>query len=51
MKGLLIPTHKKAVVPWSVASTCQHNASGVENPEQWLWQRTNGIYYPYIKRS
>lgn len=23
-----------------------HDASGINNPSEWLWSETNGIYYP-----
>jgi len=23
-----------------------HDASGIENPYLWLWEKVNGIYYP-----
>lgn len=25
------------------------DASGIENPNEWLWRRINNIYYPFKK--
>jgi hypothetical protein len=33
-------------VTWNVAKKSIHDASGIDKPENWLWERDNGIYYP-----
>lgn len=31
---------------WSVAKGNKHSLKGVTNPENWLWERINGTFYP-----
>lgn len=38
-------------VSWNEAKTKVHDASGITEPEQWLWVKTNEIYYPYERIS
>jgi hypothetical protein len=37
-------------VTWKIAKQHQHDASGVQNPEKWLWSKKNGVYYPLCKK-
>lgn len=34
------------MVTWEVAKRFIHDASGIDNPKDWLWVSTNGVYYP-----
>lgn len=34
---------------WFVAKNNVHDLSGVENPEQWKWERIDGVFYPAEK--
>jgi hypothetical protein len=36
------------LVPWDVAKTKQHDASGIEHPERYMWKEIKGIYYPQL---
>lgn len=40
-------------VTWDVAKGHAHDASGIDNPQDWIWLKLFGIYYPYeqIKQS
>ena len=31
---------------WSVVKLNVHDLSGIENPENWLWERVDGVFYP-----
>jgi len=31
---------------WFVAGNNVHDISGIENPENWMYERVNGIFYP-----
>jgi len=35
------------LISWLSAKTEVHNISGVDKPETWLYQESNGVYYPY----
>jgi hypothetical protein len=34
---------------WNVAKNNVHDLSGIENPEQWKWERIDGVFYPAEK--
>lgn len=36
-------------VSWLIAKFYLHDASGVDNPEEYLWEKIRDIYYP-VKR-
>lgn len=36
----------KAQVRWDVAKDHPHDISGIPNPEEYLYKKENGIYYP-----
>lgn len=40
---------QKNLRTWFVAKSNNHDTSGVENPEQWLWERIDGVFYPAEK--
>jgi len=40
---------QKNLRTWFVAKSNNHDASGVENPENWLWERIDGVFYPAEK--
>lgn len=37
------------LVSWEIAKYNVHDASGVDSPEQWIWKKTNHVYYPVKK--
>ena len=37
------------VTTWSGAKKSVHDASGIEEPETYLWYEKNGVFYPYLK--
>jgi hypothetical protein len=32
--------------PWNEAKLLPHDASGIDKPKDYLWEKINGIYYP-----
>lgn len=34
---------------WNYVKTKVHDASGIESPEKWLWEKIKGIFYPIKK--
>jgi hypothetical protein len=36
-------------VSWNTAKKSVHDSSGIFKPEDYLWERINGIYYPIKK--
>ena len=40
---------QKNLRTWLVAKSNPHDTSGVENPENWLWERIDGVFYPAEK--
>ncbi len=35
---------------WNYAKTKVHDISGLENPENYMYERKNGIYYPILNK-
>jgi hypothetical protein len=36
------------LITWKIAKNKMHDISGIENPNDWLYKQTNGIYFPEI---
>lgn len=34
------------LVSWDIAQQNIHDASGIDNPQDWLWSKLVGVYYP-----
>jgi len=34
---------------WGEVKRKPHDASGITNPEDWMWWRQHGIFYPKFK--
>ena len=37
---------KRNLRKWFVAKSNPHNAQGIEKPENWLWERIDGVFQP-----
>lgn len=42
-------TENRNLRSWFVAKNNAHDLSGIENPEQWKWERIDGVFYPAEK--
>jgi len=34
------------MIPYNEAKNYVHDSSGIENPDLWMWEKVNGIFYP-----
>lgn len=39
------------LIHWQQASLRPHDASGVENPNDWMWGKVREMYYPVVRNT
>lgn len=39
------------LVSWDIAQQNIHDASGIDNPQDWLWSKLVGVYYPSMTKK
>jgi len=44
---IIINSNHMKTIAWNIARNFVHDASGIEHPENYVWVKINGIYYPH----